>query len=147
MKKEQVWLPLQTVYNKELLVASINEVIDKTTGRLDSDQAKLHLEDIYANANGIFDLRERGKRPLHSIAMHEAEENGLNSELFDAIKLFRDNQVYKHFGLSWNEMKRMTHEEFSWIMELAADATKKETVQADNAVNNLESQVAKGAKK
>lgn len=105
------------------------------------------LEDVYANANGIFDLRQRDSRPLHSIAMHEAEENGLNSELFDAIKLFRDNQVYKHYGISWNEMKKMTHEEFTWIMELSADATKSENKRLSAALDEVEAGVKKDAKK
>jgi hypothetical protein len=77
--------------------------------------------------------------------MHEAEENGLNSELFDAIKLFRDNQVMKHFGISWPEMKRMTHEEFTWIMELSADATKRETAQTNGTLDKIEADAAKAA--
>lgn len=130
-----------------MLIDTINKVIAHTPGRLDSVQAKLHLEDIYANANGIFDLRERDKRPLHSIAMHEAEENGLNSELFDAMKLFCDNQVHKHFGVSWDRAIKMTHEEFTWMMELSAMATKREATQTNNIIGDLEQQTQKAAKK
>lgn len=122
-------------------------MITKTPGRLDNVEALLFLQDVYANANGIFDLRQRAKRPLHHIAMHEAEENGLNSELFDAIKLFRDNKVYAHFGLSWNEMKKMTHEEFNWIMELAADATKRDSASVNDAINQLNTMDNKAQKK
>lgn len=78
--------------------------------------------------------------------MHDAEENSLNSVLFDALKLYRDNGVMKHFGVSWDKMKQLTHEEFTLIMELSAEATKKENGQVGNALNNLEG-AAKGKKR
>ena len=39
--------------------------------------------------------------------MHDAEENGINSYLVDSLKLFRDNKVFQHFGLNWNEAKKL----------------------------------------
>lgn len=119
---------------KQNIVNTIHEAITKTRVKLDSVQADLHLSDLYAHAAGIFNIEERDKRPLHSIAMHEAEENGLNSEVFDALKLYRDNNVIKYFGLSWNEMKKLTHEEFTWIMELSAEACRKDAQQVNNVL-------------
>ncbi len=70
--------------------------------------------------------------------MHDAEETGINSALFDALKMFRDNKVFTHFGLSWDKMKKLTHEEFTMIMELSAQATKAETQRLSKVASALE---------
>jgi len=70
--------------------------------------------------------------------MHDAEENGINSYLVDSLKLFRDNKVFHHFGLNWNEAKKLTHEEFVFIMELSAEATKEENERTRNSLDNLQ---------
>lgn len=98
--------------------------------------AHIYLNDLYADATGIYSLTDES-RPLQHIAMHDVEENGINSVLFDAMKVYRDNQVMKHFGLSWNEVKLLTHEEFTYVMELSAMATKEESKTANNTINSL----------
>lgn len=107
---------------------------------MDPVEAHLFLSDVYANAVGVFNLADREKRPLHSVAMHDAEETGINSAFFDAMKLYRDNRVYQHFGLSWNEVKKLTHEEFTYIMELSAEASKQEHEKVQSSLNTLQSQ-------
>ena len=69
--------------------------------------------------------------------MHDAEETGLNSAFFDAMKMYTDNKVFTHFGVSWNEMKKLTHEEFTYIMELSARATKAENDKAVSTSREL----------
>lgn len=75
--------------------------------------------------------------------MHDAEETGINSAFFDALKLYRDNRVYQHFGLNWNEMKKLTHEEFTFIMELSAEASKKEHDKTQESLTGLKNSIGK----
>lgn len=75
--------------------------------------------------------------------MHDAEETGLNSALFDALRLFKENRVFHYFGLTWNDMKLLTHEEFTYIMELSASSAKKEHDKTQQSLNDLNSQIQK----
>ena len=104
---------------------------------LDPVQAKLLLNDIYVNSLGIFNIKDKEKRPLHDIAMHDAEEHGINSYLVDSLRLFRDNNVYKYFGLSWADMKKLTHEEFVFIMDLSAEKTNEDQKKLANTLNSI----------
>lgn len=101
------------------------------------------LNDVYATSVGIFNLEDSSKRPLHSVAMHDAEETGINSDFFDAIKLYRDNRVFHFFGLSWNEVKKLTHEEFTYIMQLSAEAAKEESDRAKASMTAIQSNMPK----
>jgi hypothetical protein len=124
--------------------ASISEVLDKVKQKLDSVEAHTLLSDVYANAVGIFNLNtDREKRPLYSVAMHDAEENGLNSVLFDALRQYKDNGVLKHFGIPWHEFKKFTHEEFTMIMELSLLATDAENKRNIDGIDDLEKSLQK----
>lgn len=126
-----------------MIANTISEVLSKVKDKLNSVEAHLLLSDVYANAVGIFNLNERADRPLHSVAMHDAEETGLNSAFFDAIKLYRDNRVYQFFGLSWNEMKKLTHEEFTYIMELSAESAKNEHNKTQESLKGMQNSMKK----
>jgi hypothetical protein len=69
--------------------------------------------------------------------MFDAEEHGINSYLVDSLRLFRDNKVYKYFGLSWADMKKLTHEEFVFIMELAAEANSEDQKKITSTLNSF----------
>lgn len=99
--------------------------------------AHLLLDDVYANAVGIFDITKRDMRPLHPVAMHDAEETGINSLLYDALKLYKDNRVLHHFGITWPEMKKMTHEEFTYIMQLSEEYTRMESKKTKADIDGL----------
>ena len=116
---------------------NISQVLTKVKEGLDPIQARILLNDIYVNSTGIFNIKEKSKRPLNAIAMFDAEEHGINSYLVDSLRLFRDNKVYKYFGLSWADMKKLTHEEFVFIMELAAEANSEEQKKISSTLNSF----------
>lgn len=116
---------------------NISQVLTKIKEGLDPIQARILLNDIYVNSTGIFNIKEKSKRPLNAIAMFDAEEHGINSYLVDSLRLFRDNKVYKYFGLSWADMKKLTHEEFVFIMELAAEANSEEQKKISSTLNSF----------
>lgn len=75
--------------------------------------------------------------------MHDVEETGINSAFFDALQLYKDNNVLKYFGIPWHEMKKLCHEEFNYIMQMSALATQKESSQASNINRELGDLVTK----
>ncbi len=130
---------------RDHVTAAISNVLTNAKA-MDPIEAHLTLSEVYADSTGIFRFAQSKMRPLHTVAMHDAEENGINSPLADALRQFADNKVFQHFGISWDEMKKKTHEEFTYIMELAAAASKKEAERGTAAMNQI-GKVEKDAKK
>ena len=102
-----------------------------------------HLMNItYANSLGISPIQLAKTRPLHSVAMHDAEETGINSLLYDRLRAYTDNGVMKHYGLSWKAFKQLSHEEADLVMALSEAATRRDTTVTDNALNDIERSAA-----
>ena len=82
----------------------------------------------------LFSMQENYRHASNALL---ALFNGINSYLVDSLRLFRDNNVYKYFGLSWADMKKLTHEEFVFIMDLSAEKTNEDQKKLANTLNSI----------
>lgn len=94
---------------------------------MDSVNAQIATTEYYDTKFGIFDHGEAAERPLAAVALHDAEENGPTSALYETIRLFASTNVYKYFGLNLDEFLAMPREFTTLILEVAQEKTIKDS--------------------
>lgn len=82
---------------------------------------------MYETAYGIHDhLNGVNNSPLASVALHESEENTINSNLYEAIDRYHEKGIAELFKLSLIEYLNLPTEICVKLMEIATkDAIKK----------------------
>jgi hypothetical protein len=94
---------------------------------MDSVNAQIALTEYYDTKFGIFDHGAATDRPLAAVALHDAEENGPTSALYETIRLFASTNVYKYFGLNLEEFLNLPREFTTLILEVSQDKTIKDS--------------------
>lgn len=108
--------------------------------KLSSTDADMVLYDMYEVQYGIFNhIGASKKRPLSSVAMHDAEENTSTSSLYEAIDTYQRNGIKEIFGLSLKEYLDLPTEICIKLLESASNEFSKKS----NVISGLEADMKK----
>jgi hypothetical protein len=103
--------------------------------KLSSVDADMVLYDMYEVNYKIFNhIGASKKRPLSSVAMHDAEENTITSNLYEAIDMYQKNGIKEIFGLSLTEYFDLPTEICIKLLESASSEYSKKS----SVINGLE---------
>lgn len=92
--------------------------------------ASVILQDMYETVYNIHDhVGNKNLSPLASVALHEAEENSINSNLYEAIDRYHEKGIGELFKLSLIEYLNLPTEICVKLMEIASkDLTAKSAI-------------------
>lgn len=108
--------------------------------KLNCVDANMLLYDMYEVNYKIFNhIGASKKRPLSSVALHEAEDNTLTSNLYEAIDTYQKNGIKEIFGLSLNEYLDLPTEICIKLLETASQEYSKKS----SVINGLENDLKK----
>lgn len=93
---------------------------------MDSVNAQIALTEYYDTKFGIFDHGAAADRPLAAVALHDPEENGPTSAMYETIRLFASTNVHKYFGLNLEQFLNMPREFTTLILDVAQEKTAKD---------------------
>lgn len=109
-------------------------------------EAKELLSKMYETRYGIYNhalAKMPGRqRPLASVAMHDAEDNGKSTRLYNFIGAFFDEGIHKHTGLNLGEFMQMPRE----ITELIREKCSKISENTSKAERGILNDMANAAK-
>jgi len=115
----------------------IAELIEKAP-KMNSVESTLVLRDFYETHYGIYNhLSGSTARPLASVAMHDAEENGRHSSAYEIIKVIAESEVLKHFGMSLIEFLSMPREYVTYMLEVSSAITNKNSNSVSDQLDAL----------
>ncbi len=77
------------------------------------------------------------KRPLSSVALHDAENVCDPSRLYEVIKLYADRKVYTHYGLSLTDYLDLPHDIAVYIMTDCTTRLQKEYNTTSEVIDSL----------
>ena len=106
------------------------------------------LQQAYENTFGIYDYVRQAytevavtdpglKRPLSSVAMHEAEDLSAGSRIKELIKVFAKLKVYQQYGLSFTELLELPLEYVDDILLECSKLYKDEEKRAETLSQSL----------
>lgn len=110
--------------------------------------SKALLHQAYENSQGIHDyisqeiyeqsvLDPQLKRPLSSVALHDAENICAGSKLYELIKLYADRKVYTHYGLSLLDYLDLPHDIAAFIMTDCTERLQKEYNNTSDVLDSI----------
>lgn len=107
----------------------------ETMPKLNCVDANMLLYDMYEVNYKIFNhIGASKKRPLSSVALHDAEDNTTTSNLYEAIDTYQKNGIKEIFGLSLNEYLDLPTEICIKLLESASTEYSKKS----SVINGLE---------
>lgn len=109
---------------------------------MDSDQGLYALYETHFQLFNHINGAKIKSQPLALVAMHEGEDNGTTSSLYEQIDFFVKKEVYKHTGLSLTEFFNLPREIYTKVVLLVAEKDAAET----KTVNQLQASFDKPQK-
>ena len=106
------------------------------------------LRQFYETKFGIFDHILNGdRRPMSSVALYDAEENGANSLLYSRIESYMRSGVYKYTGLNLVEFLNLPREIVQLIFKLTENQSHTEGQALNEVQQHLKSMASEDKKK
>lgn len=106
--------------------------------KLKGIDAQIVLRQFYETKFGIFDhILNGNQRPLSTVALYDAEENGPSSLLYSRIESYMRSEVYKHTGLNLVEFLNLPRE----IVQLIFRITENKTHTEGQALSEVQQQL------
>ncbi len=104
----------------------IEEIITNIK-KLDPIDTTLILRQFYETKFGVFDHINKGTgKPLSSVALYDAEENGRTSILYSRIERYMRSNVFKYTGLNLVDFMNLTPEIVNHVYRIAEENTKRD---------------------
>lgn len=93
------------------------------------------LLEKYETVHGIYNHAiDDPDKPLAIVALHDGENTGIGSTLYERIELFAERGVTKHFGLSLSEFLELPTDVCDRILEIS---NKRQAIEGSVAGNML----------
>lgn len=106
--------------------------------RLDVIDARIVLRDLYEATYGIYrPVSKAIKRPLSSVAFHDAEMVNVDSLLEDSIRTYASRNVKDHFGLSLVEFMELPRDIAQMLLRIGDEINSKKS----SVVSDIEKQL------
>lgn len=97
------------------------------------------LRQFYETRFGLFDhIREADARPLSTVALYDAEENGPTSLLYARINQYIKSDIYKYTGLNLNEFLSLPREIIQLLFKAAEGKARAEGQTLDGIQSQLD---------
>lgn len=104
-------------------------------------EAKELLAKVYETTYGIYNHAYAAipgkKRPLASVAMHDAEDNGRSSRLYNYIESYFDESIQKHTGLSLQDFLDLPREIATLVYEKCVKINQRVGKAESDAINDM----------
>ncbi len=114
----------------------------KTLPRMDQTDAGILLRDLYETRFGIFNhIGTSKKRPLASVALHDAEEINENSLLYEAMHSFAKREIKDIFNISFLDFISLPMDWCAMITEIASATAGEKATAKSNHLSEVERQL------